>query len=483
MVKPRTTFRPIDPRRRRSPPRRGSPPATSSGPGCCSARAGASCATTPSAASPPRSPARWPRHPGRACSTAPRPRARTSKRRSARLLEEEAASPASSAPPATSPTSPNAPAAAAAPRSSTSASSSAPPGCATSPPSPPAPRTVVFNRDRLDQLRSQADGLGPAAARGGAELVQETRRGLDLNVSEELARSALLDSSASCLERSSSSACRYAQRVAGGSEVAHALAAATFSPPEFSLTSSRKRVERWLSQPVFAGTMRALAFSGIPLRAGSSGSPRPVSPEAWSCRPCPSARFALALDCRHDQSADNTFRNNVRRAQPVGRGCESFCTCPASWPRWFCSPCMRARRDHRELLRCARRGNPRGPSAGNSAPLTRLRCAPARGSRRRCCALPPPARALLQRLLLGEPGYLRGLAGHDHAEAERQPEQQQEEQREERDGRRGRPSPRRAAAAGRGMRRRQASRCRRRTRSRCSAPAACGGGSAPGSSP
>jgi DNA polymerase-3 subunit delta' len=50
---------------------------------------------------------------------------------------------------------------------------------------------VVFNRDRLDVLRSQAEGLDPAAARAGAELVQETRRRLDLNVSEELALEAL----------------------------------------------------------------------------------------------------------------------------------------------------------------------------------------------------------------------------------------------------------------------------------------------------
>jgi len=50
---------------------------------------------------------------------------------------------------------------------------------------------VVFNRDRLDVLRSQAQGLDPAAARRGAELVQETRRGLDLNVSEELALEAM----------------------------------------------------------------------------------------------------------------------------------------------------------------------------------------------------------------------------------------------------------------------------------------------------
>jgi len=50
---------------------------------------------------------------------------------------------------------------------------------------------VVFNRDRLDRLRAQAEGLDPAPARRGAELVQETRRGLDLNVSEELALEAL----------------------------------------------------------------------------------------------------------------------------------------------------------------------------------------------------------------------------------------------------------------------------------------------------
>jgi DNA polymerase III subunit delta' len=50
---------------------------------------------------------------------------------------------------------------------------------------------VVFNRDRLDLLRSQAATLDPARARQGAELAQETRRGLNLNVSEELALEAL----------------------------------------------------------------------------------------------------------------------------------------------------------------------------------------------------------------------------------------------------------------------------------------------------
>jgi DNA polymerase-3 subunit delta' len=50
---------------------------------------------------------------------------------------------------------------------------------------------VAFNRDRLEQLRSQAEGLDPGLARRAAEDVQETRRSLDLNVSEELALEAL----------------------------------------------------------------------------------------------------------------------------------------------------------------------------------------------------------------------------------------------------------------------------------------------------
>jgi len=50
---------------------------------------------------------------------------------------------------------------------------------------------VVFNRDRLERLRAQAEGLDSALARRGAELVQETQRGLELNVSEELALEAL----------------------------------------------------------------------------------------------------------------------------------------------------------------------------------------------------------------------------------------------------------------------------------------------------
>jgi DNA polymerase-3 subunit delta' len=50
---------------------------------------------------------------------------------------------------------------------------------------------VAYNRDRLDQLRAQAARVDAERSRGGAELVQETRRSLDLNVSEELALEAL----------------------------------------------------------------------------------------------------------------------------------------------------------------------------------------------------------------------------------------------------------------------------------------------------
>jgi DNA polymerase III subunit delta' len=51
---------------------------------------------------------------------------------------------------------------------------------------------IAFNRDRLEALRSQAARLrDPAAPRRGAELVQETRRAFELNVSEELALEAL----------------------------------------------------------------------------------------------------------------------------------------------------------------------------------------------------------------------------------------------------------------------------------------------------
>ncbi len=51
---------------------------------------------------------------------------------------------------------------------------------------------VVFNQDRLGELQAQATGLDPAVPRRAAELVQDTRRRLDLNVSEELALEALV---------------------------------------------------------------------------------------------------------------------------------------------------------------------------------------------------------------------------------------------------------------------------------------------------
>jgi DNA polymerase-3 subunit delta' len=51
---------------------------------------------------------------------------------------------------------------------------------------------VVHNRDRLAQLGEQAADLDPNRPRRAAELVQDTRRRLDLNVSEELALEALL---------------------------------------------------------------------------------------------------------------------------------------------------------------------------------------------------------------------------------------------------------------------------------------------------
>jgi DNA polymerase-3 subunit delta' len=50
---------------------------------------------------------------------------------------------------------------------------------------------VVFNRDRIDELQARAASLDPSRSRRAAELVQDTRRRLDLNVSEELALEAL----------------------------------------------------------------------------------------------------------------------------------------------------------------------------------------------------------------------------------------------------------------------------------------------------
>ncbi len=50
---------------------------------------------------------------------------------------------------------------------------------------------AVFNRDRLDELRRDAAGLDPSRPRHAVELVEDTRRRLNLNVSEELALEAL----------------------------------------------------------------------------------------------------------------------------------------------------------------------------------------------------------------------------------------------------------------------------------------------------
>jgi len=53
-----------------------------------------------------------------------------------------------------------------------------------------APEAVLAG-DRLDRLEADASGLDPLRAREAVELVQDTRRRLDLNVSEELALEAL----------------------------------------------------------------------------------------------------------------------------------------------------------------------------------------------------------------------------------------------------------------------------------------------------
>jgi DNA polymerase-3 subunit delta' len=50
---------------------------------------------------------------------------------------------------------------------------------------------LAYNRDRLDALQTQAAGLDPSRPRQAAEAIQDTRRRLDLNVSEELALEAL----------------------------------------------------------------------------------------------------------------------------------------------------------------------------------------------------------------------------------------------------------------------------------------------------
>jgi DNA polymerase III subunit delta' len=50
---------------------------------------------------------------------------------------------------------------------------------------------VIYNQDRAGELQARASALDPGRPRRAAELVQDTRRRLDLNVSEELALEAL----------------------------------------------------------------------------------------------------------------------------------------------------------------------------------------------------------------------------------------------------------------------------------------------------
>ena len=50
---------------------------------------------------------------------------------------------------------------------------------------------VVLTRDRIEELGREAEGIDPGRPRRCVELVQDTRRRLDLNVSEELALEAL----------------------------------------------------------------------------------------------------------------------------------------------------------------------------------------------------------------------------------------------------------------------------------------------------
>ncbi len=54
-----------------------------------------------------------------------------------------------------------------------------------------AAEDVVFNRDQLEKLRAQAATTDPNRPRQAVELIEDTRRRLDLNVSEELALEAL----------------------------------------------------------------------------------------------------------------------------------------------------------------------------------------------------------------------------------------------------------------------------------------------------
>ena len=176
--------------RRRSPRRRGLPPGTWSGRGCCSADRAASCAPRPSAASRRRSRARSAAAPWKRLLDRAEAAGEEAEAAAREVLEEESKSGLK--------------------RTARDIADGVQTGRAAPPHRDPRPRLelcaawlrdlavvaagaeeVAFNRDRLDVLRAQAAGVAPGCARQGAELVQETRRGLDLNVSEELALEAL----------------------------------------------------------------------------------------------------------------------------------------------------------------------------------------------------------------------------------------------------------------------------------------------------
>ena len=138
-----------------------------------------------SAESPPTAPTAWGN-----CSKAAESAGDEAEAATREPLEEEAEAGVKRSARRISATKPNAPAAAAAPRSSTSAWSCSPPGSATSPrlrQAPPKSSTTTTASPSCNPA-----SIDPARPRRAAELVQDTRRRLDLNVSEELALEALV---------------------------------------------------------------------------------------------------------------------------------------------------------------------------------------------------------------------------------------------------------------------------------------------------
>ena len=173
--------------RRRSPPRPGSPPATSSWPASCSA----SRAQAPRRGAGVPSPRRARRRPGAALLKAAEDVGAEAEAEAREALEAEKEAGVKRS----------------AKEMNDEAKRVGPPAADRDPrPRPGALRVLVPRpgRGRLagprrwsstatasPQLRAAAEGLEPAAARRAAELVQDTRRRLDLNVSEELALEAL----------------------------------------------------------------------------------------------------------------------------------------------------------------------------------------------------------------------------------------------------------------------------------------------------